>query len=330
MAALARMAGMRRLLVLPLAAAALAWPSPVAAISRGRPVALVTAETANEVLAVSLGPHGGRILRRVHLADPLMIAAPLHGPAVVVNPAGTVTLLGWHSLRPIKVFRSFRSPKVAAVAPDGRFAYVTDERTGDLSVIDLARRAIVGRVFVGREAHHLGISPDGRRIWVALGETATTIVRLDASNPLRPRVVGRVHPPAGAHDVAFPPGGRQVWASCPSAPLVTTFSAATGRTLTAVQAGPGPQHLVFAAGRALVTSGYDSTLESISIRTHEKLRVARTPYGSFNLATYGGFVVTTSLFTGQVSELRVGDLHRLWTTKVAPAARYVAISVWPR
>jgi hypothetical protein len=54
------------------------------------------------------------------------------------------------------------------------------------------------------------------------------------------------------------------------------------------------------------------------------------PYGSFNLATYGPWVVTTSLFTGQVSEYRAGDLHRLWTAKVAPAARYVAISVWPR
>jgi hypothetical protein len=45
---------------------------------------------------------------------------------------------------------------------------------------------------------------------------------------------------------------------------------------------------------------------------------------------YGGDLVTTSLFTGQVSEFRARDLHRFWTTKVAPAARYVAISVWPR
>jgi hypothetical protein len=38
--------------------------------------------------------------------------------------------------------------------------------------------------------------------------------------------------------------------------------------------------------------------------------------------------VTTSLLTGQVSEFRLSGLHRLWTTKVAPAARYVAISAW--
>jgi hypothetical protein len=54
------------------------------------------------------------------------------------------------------------------------------------------------------------------------------------------------------------------------------------------------------------------------------------PYGSFNLATFSGQVVTSSLFTGQVVELEAGTLHRLWTAKVAPATRYVAVSVWPR
>ena len=43
-------------------------PTAVAATSGGRPVALVTAETSNEVLAVSLGP---RIMR----ADTAAIAA---------------------------------------------------------------------------------------------------------------------------------------------------------------------------------------------------------------------------------------------------------------
>jgi hypothetical protein len=119
---------MRRILVLALVAAALLLPARTAAVpSVRRPVALVTAETANEVLAVSLGPRGGRVLRRVHLTDPLMVAAAPHGPAVVVSPKGTVTLLAWHSLRPIKVFHGFRTPEVAAIAPGGRLAYV---RTG--------------------------------------------------------------------------------------------------------------------------------------------------------------------------------------------------------
>jgi DNA-binding beta-propeller fold protein YncE len=309
-------------------------PARGAATSGGRPVALVTAETANEVLAVSLGRHGGHILRRVHLDDPLMIASARHGPAVVVNPRGTVTLLAWRSLRPIATFHDFRSPKVAAVTPNGQLAYVTDERTGDLTVIDLRQRRIVGRVFVGLRAHHFGISPDGRRIWVALGEAATTIVRLDASNPRTPRVVGRFHPEFGAHDVAFAPGGGTVLVTSPSGSTLSAYAARgrNPRLLWYAGAGRAPQHVVFSGGEALVSSGYSSSLEEVRWRqpsAGDQAR-ARVPYGSFNLATYGDVVVTTSLLTGQVTELRIPDLHRLWTTKVAAAARYVAISVWPR
>jgi YVTN family beta-propeller protein len=321
---------MRKLVAVAAVLLALFLPSPVAATSADRPVALVTAETSNEVFAVSMAPHGGHVLRRIHLAEPLMIAAPLHGPAVVVSMTGTVTLLAWHTLRPIKVFHSFRSPKVAAVAPDGRLAYVTDERTGDLSVIDLARRRVVGRVYVGPGAHHLGISPDGRRIWVALGETATTIVRLDASNPRRPRVISRFHPRYVAHDLSFEPDGRMVWVSSASSSTVALDSVGSGRIVEGSDGGRAPQHVAFSGGHVLITSGYGSSLTRMCWRSACRRRVVPVPYGSFNLATYGGFAVTTSLFTGQVTELQVGDLHRLWTTKVAPAARYVAISVWPR
>jgi DNA-binding beta-propeller fold protein YncE len=312
-----------------LAVALLVVPAASASPSAERPVALVAAETANEVLAVSLGPHGGRIVRRIHVVDPLMIAAPLHGPAVVVSPKGTVTLLAPRSLRPIKVFHVFRSPKVAAIAPGGLLAYVTDERTGDLSVIDLAHRRIVGRVFVGALAHHLGISHDGSRIWVALGESASTVVRLDASNPRKPRVIGRLRPRFGAHDVAFAPDGRTVLVTSPGS-TVAAYSFG-GRLLWYAGAGRGPGHVAFSGGSALVSSGYGSSLDALAWRSPSRApRVAAAPYGSFNLATYGGIVVTTSLFTGQVSEFRVSDLHRLWTAKVAPAARYVAISLWPR
>jgi len=298
-----------------------------------RPVALVTAETSNEVLAVSLGPHGGRVLRRVHLVDPLMIAAAPRGPAVVVDPSGTVTLLAWHSLRPIRVFHSFRAPKVAEIAPNGRLAYVTDEHTGDLTVIDLAQLRIVGRVFVGLSAHHFGISPDGRRIWVALGESARTIVRLDAANPRRPRVIGRFHPSFGAHDVVFARDDRTVLVTSPTASTLSAYSAAgrVPRLLWSAGGGRGPEHVAAAGDSAFVASGYGSSLDAFSLGSPSRAPLhAAAPYGSFNLATYRGYVVTTSLFTGQVSEFRAGDLHRLWTTKVAPAARYVAISVWPR
>jgi DNA-binding beta-propeller fold protein YncE len=304
-------------------------PASGAATSNSRPVALVTAETANEVLAVSLGKYGGHILRRVHLVDPLMIASAPHSLAVVVSPKGTVTLLAWHSLRPIKVFDAFHRPEVAAIAPGGHLAYVTDDATGELSAIDLGRRKIVDRVFVGAHAHHFAISPNGEQIWVALGETARTIVRLDASNPRKPRVVGRLHPRSAAHDLGFEPDGQMVWITSAASPDVRLYSSA-GQPLEGADGGRAPQHVAFSGRYALIASGYSSSLAELCWRhPYCSRRTVQVPYGSFNLATYGGFVVTTSLLTGQVTEIRVDDLHRLWTEKVAPAARYVAISLWP-
>ena len=322
---------MRKILALPAATAALLLhPSPLAATSGGRPVALVVAEASNELFAVSLGPHGGRVLKRVRLDDPLMVAAPLHGPAVVADPHGSVTLLGWHSLRPVKVLHGFRQPEVAAIAPGDRYAYVSDAGSGDVSVVDLARRSIVSRVFVGSQAHHLDFSPDGRRAWVSLGETASTIVRLDTTNLPRPRVVGRIRPRVTAHGIEFSPDGRTVWVSSSAAPFVTVFDAATGKALRRIAAGKGPQEIAFSGRRALVTSGYGSSLEAVSWRTYGRHGSVSMPYGSFNLATFGGKVVTSSVLTGYVTELDAGTLQRRWTTKLAPVTRYVAISVWPR
>jgi DNA-binding beta-propeller fold protein YncE len=305
-------------------------PSASAGPSTHRPVALVCAEASNAVFAVSLGRHGGRVLKRVRVADPLMVAAPLHGPAVVVDPHGMVTLLGWHSLRPIRVFHGFVRPEVAAIAPGDRYAYISDAGSGRLVVIDLKRRSIVGHVFAGFQAHHFDFSPDGKRLWVALGETASTIVRLDTSDLARPRVVGRIHPHVTAHGIEFSPDGRSVWVSSSAAPFVTVFNAATGRAVREIAAGKGPQEIAFSGKRAIVTSGYGSSLEAVSWRTYGRHGSVSTPYGSFNLATFHGEAVTSSVLTGYVAELEAGTLKRLWTRRIAPVTRYVAISVWPR
>jgi YVTN family beta-propeller protein len=218
---------------------------------------------------------------------------------------------------------------VAAVAPGDRYAYVSDAGSGRLVVIDLSRRRIVDSVFVGYSAHHLDFSPDGKRLWVALGETASTIVRVDTSNLRRPRVAGRIHPRVTGHGIEFSPNGRTVWVSSSAAPFVTVFDAATGRVLREIAAGKGPQEIAFSGKRALVTSGYGSSLEAVSWRTYGRHGSVSMPYGSFNLATFGGNVVTSSVLTGYVTELRAGTLKRMWTAKIAPVTRYVAISVWP-
>ncbi|MGH3009870.1 MAG: YncE family protein [Gaiellaceae bacterium] len=295
----------------------------------GSPVALVTAETANEVLAVSLPE--GKVLRRVHVYDPQTIAAGVVGPAVVASPSGTVTILAWRSLRVLAVLHGFRSPQIAAITPDRKWAYVTDSASGDLSVVSLTRRRVVDRVVVGVGAHHLAISPDGQHTWVALGERATTIVMLDSSRASRPRVVGSIHPAVSAHDLAFAPDGRTVWMTSDSASYVSVLNASSGRPVATVRAGPPPQHVVFlpyGRTRAYIASGYGSTLELVDPRTRRILKRVEVPYGSFNLATAGDLIAIASLLNGEVSEFAGPTLAHWMTVKLAPETRDLAISVW--
>lgn len=302
-------------------------PGAVAREAGGTPVALVTAESENLLLAVD--PRSGRVLRRVALpADPENVAAAPSGPAVVVSAHGAaVSILAWRSLRRLATLRGFRNPHLAAISPDGEWAYVSDDGSGLLSAIELARRQVVAQVRVGPGAHHLAFSPDGRRLWVALGERARTIVVVDTSRPARPRVVARFDPGFAAHDLVFAPDGRRVWVSSDTDADVHVLAAGTRRELFRVPVGPPPQHVAFGArGFAYATSGYGSRIVEAT-RAGRVVRSAETPYGSFNLATSGGLVVVSSLLRGTVTELD-DRLRLIHTSEVAPAARDVALSVW--
>jgi DNA-binding beta-propeller fold protein YncE len=306
-----------------------AWTAKSPARPRGgSPVALVTAESENELLAIALP--GGRVLRRIRLpADPENIAVSPAGPAVVVSAAaGAVTLLAPRTLRIERVFRGFRSPHIAALSPDGERVYVTDDGAGTLTTIPLAPRRSVSRIHIGSGAHHVAVSPDGSRLWIALGERARTIVVVDAGRTSRPRVVERFDPGFPAHDLAFDPSGRRVWVTSDSGRDVVVLAAATHRRAFSVPVGPPPQHVAFGArGSVYLTSGYGSLIERVQARNGRVLRTARVPYGSFNVATAGGLVVVSSLLRGTVTELD-DRLEPLLMMRVAPAARDAGIAVW--
>jgi len=319
---------------------ALAVPASTAVARRygGNPAAVVTAETENQLIAVSLPD--GKVLRRVAVPeDPQNVVANQKVVVVISPRAGAVTLLGARSLRVTKVLRGFASPHLAVLAPTvcrrqrppcrSRWAYVTDDPRGQLDVISLQQKRVVARLAVGFGAHHLTVSPDGRRLWIALGEHARELVIVDVSRPEHPRVVSRFEPGFVAHDVAFSPNGKRVWVTSSEISSVTVFDSRSRRRLFSVAAGPAPQHVAFGDGprNAYVTSGYGRRIESVDPGSGRILRVRRIPYGSFNLAPMGSFVVTPSLIRGTVTQLDP-KLRIRQTVKVAPATRGVATVVW--
>ena len=112
--------------------------------------------------------------------------------------------------------------------------------------------------------------------------------------------------------------------SSASKPYISVYGAASGRLLDTVPAGRAPQHVLFAAGRAYVTSGYGSSIEMVDPARRTVLRRVESPYGSFNLASAGRWLVTTSVLNGEVTILRAATLRRRDETTVASVARSVA------
>jgi DNA-binding beta-propeller fold protein YncE len=310
-------------------AAVLVAGSAPAQPTGGTVVALVTAETQNMLYAVAFPD--GKVLRRVALpVDPQNVVALQTGPAVVVSTKGhAVSILAWRTLRVEKIFTAFRSPHLATISPDGEWAYVTDDGSGLLTVIRLAKPRIVRRLFVGTRAHHLTFRPDQRRLWIALGERARTIVIVDTSHPARPRLLRRFDPGFSAHDVVFTPDGARVWVTSATDGRTRVLDGATRKLLFTVASGIPPQHVTFGrVGDAYVTSGYGSRILRVDAQTGRVIRAAKSPYGSFNVATIADWVLVSSLLRGTVTEFDA-QLHVSHGTKVAPAARGIALSVWP-
>lgn len=304
-------------------------PIPVqAAAGRTQPVppirALVTAQTENRLLVTALP--GGRVVRAVTIpGDPAYVDATSRVVVVVSSNSGTVTLLDRRTLRVIKAFRGFSSPHIPAISPDGRYAYVTDDGTGELSVIRLYDHRLLSRVFVGAGAHHLAFSPDERRVWVALSQSAQTLTLLSTMRLGYPRVIGHIHPPFLAHDLLFTPAGDVAWVTAASASYVGVFDVRTGRLLFRIPAGVGPQHLAFSGGYAYVTSGYGSSIERVDLDTGRVIRKVYAPYGSFDLDAGGGYVVTASLLRGTLA-IYNDQLRLLRVAQLAPSTEDVALS----
>jgi DNA-binding beta-propeller fold protein YncE len=285
--------------------ALLGLPSvPASRAGAREPWALVTADLEAHVVVVGLD--SGRVRARVRtLEGPRSIEAAPGGRAIVAHAdAGAVSLLGGRPMRVRRVLRGFGAPRYTAVAPDGRHAFVSDSGHGEIAVIDLERERVVARAQVGAGARHVGLSPSGRTLLVALGSSAAAIAVVDVSDPRRPRRRPGLAAPFLAHDVGFSPSGRRIWVTAGRERRMAVLPS-PGRRGDAVllAADEAPQHVSFGPGVAYVASGDSGRLRVHALSDGRVVHTARVPVGSFNVQRAGGRVLTPSLGYGTLTVL---------------------------
>jgi DNA-binding beta-propeller fold protein YncE len=309
----------REFLAAAVAAAPLVKCAPLPVMSAREPIALVTADTEAHVVAMSLSSH--RVLRRVPTIEgPRSIQAGPGGVAIVGHSAaGAVTLLEGRPPRVRRVLRGFEQPRYSVFGAEGRFAFVTDSGSGELAVIDVRRGRVVRRVGVGALARHVTIDPAGRRLWISLGSSASSIVVVDIGDALAPRVLRTIHPPFLVHDVGFSPSGKRVWVTAGRERKLAIYRADGRRPTTLLSADVAPQHITFGPSLAYVASGEGRSLHTHSLTDGRLLRATRIPIGSYNVQRGADRVLTPSLNTGTLTLLdRHGRVRA--STRVARAA----------
>jgi DNA-binding beta-propeller fold protein YncE len=274
-------------------AVAAKWP---ARWGSGESVALVTADEESRLVAVDL--RSGRVRGYLRtLPKPRSIERVGSTAVVAHSELGAVSIIRSPTLSVAHVLRGFGEPRYTATHPDGRHAYVTDAKRGEVVVVDVAAGRVVGRAHVGAKARHLTIDPAGTRLWISLGAKASQIAVVDIAQRTRPRLVALMAPPFLAHDVGWTPDGARVWVSSGDRNSLAIYNAKTHRLLARPAADRPPQHITFSGGQTYVTSG-----ESATLRVHRSdghvLRTTAVADDSYNVQQAHGWVVTPALGRG--------------------------------
>ena len=185
----------------------------------------------------------------------------------------------------------------AVSTPAGRL-YVTNENSGDLTVIDTATRQVIATIPLGKRPRGIKLSPDGATLYVAL-----------SGSPIAP---------PGTDESKLPPPDR-------SADGIGVFDVKQGKLLRVIQAGSDPeQTAVSPDGRWLFVANEDAGQTSV-IDISDGRVVARVPVGGepegVDLRPDGKVVYVTSEEDNQVAVIDAATLKLLTTFKAGPRPR---------
>ncbi|GAA1007162.1 serine/threonine-protein kinase [Streptomyces thermogriseus] len=193
-------------------------------------------------------------------------------------------------------------PEGVAVSPDGRRAYVTNERSSSVSVIDTATNKVDRTIPVGSFPKGVEVSPDGHRAYVAnLGSGSVSVIDTAANKVDSTIPVGRQ--PDG---VAVSPGdGSRVYVTNGRSDSVSVIDTATNKVDRTIPVGSSPAGVAMSPDgrRAYVAnlgSGSVSVVDTTTGKVGRTIPVGRSPQ-AVDVSPDGRRVYVTSLGSGAVS-----------------------------
>src|SRR5882672_8892566 len=130
-------------------------------------------------------------------------------------------------------------PSAPPSIPAGPRLFVTNERSGDLSVISLATKKVVATVKLGKRPRGIRVSPDGKTLYVALS--------------------GSPYAPPGVDEKTLPPPDR-------SADGIGVVDVASLKLVKVIAAGSDPEQLAVSQdGTRIFVANEDAATASVVV-----------------------------------------------------------------
>ncbi|HWE44015.1 MAG TPA: cytochrome D1 domain-containing protein [Gemmatimonadaceae bacterium] len=163
----------------------------------------------------------------------------------------------------------------AAAQRSGRapLAFVSNEASHDISVVDLGARRVVATIPVGGRARGVQAAPGGRVVYVAVSDDSPTvessadaIVAIDVATL---RVTGRIEAGTDPEQLAVSTDGRRIFAANEDAGTATVIDLRTRKTLSSAVVGIEPEGVAASPdGRwVYVTAETSNSVSMVDART---------------------------------------------------------------
>lgn len=186
--------------------------------------------------------------------------------AVAGSGAGTLVVVDGTSLRSTVRIPVGKTPVQVAMAPDGRYGYVSLGGDRAVAKVDLEQRRVLGTIGVPADPVQIYLTPDGKRLLSADQGTEALPGRSVSVIDTTTMTIERVIPVgAGPHGVVVEPAGCRAWVTNLFDDTVSVLDLAAQRVIATVPVGDQPNGVSFATGSPTpVPAGADLVLPSRS------------------------------------------------------------------
>ncbi|OLC44583.1 MAG: hypothetical protein AUH75_01025 [Gemmatimonadetes bacterium 13_1_40CM_4_65_7] len=215
------------------------------------------------------------------------------------------------------------APTRVVLAPSGERAWVTNQFTKDVAVVDLVRQFRVGAISMEGDPLGAVVSPDGRTLYVTTNLDRLFVIAVAGECG---RVIRSVSLPHACTEIAIHPGGQRIYAPAWRAGVLVELDA---RTLTLVrrwELGGVPFGCVVTAdGLRLYCGNEKGWLDVVHLTTGKSTRRAfGTPLEEIALTPDQAFLYLSLRTAGRVAIVDADSLETVSTLETGGMPRHIA------